>query len=587
MFLKVLCLTCLLSFSLFLSSQPVSNTKNYFRNPLGIPMDLSANFGELRSNHWHMGLDIRTGARENLPVYAAAEGYIAHIGIRSQSFGRFIIINHPNGLSTLYAHLNDFFPELEKYIVEQQYKKESWAIELEFTKNQFPVSKGSFIAYSGNTGGSMGPHLHFEIIETKTGKRLNPLLFDFPISDNLNPTISRLAVYDRSRSVYDQTPAFYSLSNVSNGYVLSRIPVLKTGLSIMSFAIQAYDKMSSRSSPNGIYSAKLFLDDVLQVYFKLDSIDYEETVYLNAQIDYKYKYNGGSYLQHVSKMPGDNGPVYKKVNGDGVITITDTLDHAIRIEVYDTYGNSSQLNFLVRYDESLAKEEVVSNNSNRLVPNKVNAIEKNGFDFFLSESALYDDVSPVYYSVPEASFNTFSDAHQIGDPSLPIHNDAMVRIKLNKQVPEQWQDKLFIVRKNSKGTSVQKAVWMEQWLSALFGGFGKFQIQADVVPPEINDLGRGDTINLSRSSRIIFNPSDNFKLKNFDVWLNGKWLLFTNDKTRNWIYKFDERCPYGVHELKARAEDEAGNVTEKTWWFRREAYAPPAPKKKAPLKKKN
>ncbi len=123
MFLKVLCLTFFISFSLFLPAQSVADQKDYFRNPLGIPMDLSANFGELRSNHWHMGLDIRTQQRVNLPVYAAAEGYIAHIGIRSQSFGRFIIISHPNGLSTLYAHLNDFFPELEKYVEEQAIQK--------------------------------------------------------------------------------------------------------------------------------------------------------------------------------------------------------------------------------------------------------------------------------------------------------------------------------------------------------------------------------------------------------------------------------------------------------------------------------
>ncbi len=588
MYLKVLCLTFLICYSLFVPAQSPSYPKNYFRNPLGIAMDLSANFGELRSNHWHMGLDIRTGAKENLPVYATAEGYIAHIGVRSQSFGRFIIINHPNGLSTLYAHLNDFFPELEKYVTEQQYMKKSWAIEIDFTKEQFPVTKGSFIAYSGNTGGSMGPHLHFEIIDTKTQKRLNPLLFNFPITDNLPPTLLKLVVYDRNKSVYDQTPEFHSLKFTNDGYIVPKEPLMRTGLSKMSFGLQAYDKMRSGSSPNGIYSAELFLDDVPQVRFVLDSIDYDETVYLNAQIDHKHKYNGGSYLQHLSKMPGDNGPVYKIINGDGVIRFTDTLVHNIRIEVKDAYGNTSQLKFSVQFNDSLASQFTYRSDNNRFIPNKVNSLDKPGFEFYLSESAIYDTITPVYYTIPEATPYTFSAAHQVGDPSIPLHRDAMIRIKLNKQVPEQWQDKLFIVRKNNKGTSVQKAVWMEQWLSALFGGFGKYQIQADVVPPGINELGKGDTINLSRVSRIIFSPTDNFGLKKFDVYLNGEWLLFTNDKSRNWIYKFDDRCPYGVHELRARAEDLAGNVTEKTWWFRREAYTPPPPKKKksSPVKKK-
>src|SRR6188508_3396704 len=121
---RLFLVTYLLCFSLYTHAQPLAYPKNYFRNPLGIPMSLAANFGELRPDHWHMGLDIRTDQKENQPVYAAAEGYIAHIGIRPQSFGRFIIINHPNGLSTLYAHLNDFFPALEEYVTAQQYKNE-------------------------------------------------------------------------------------------------------------------------------------------------------------------------------------------------------------------------------------------------------------------------------------------------------------------------------------------------------------------------------------------------------------------------------------------------------------------------------
>ena len=145
---KVLFLSSVIFISSFVQAQLPAYPKGYFRNPLGIPIDLSANFGELRPNHWHMGLDLRTNQQENLPVYAAAEGYISHIGIRAQSFGRFITITHPNGLSTLYAHLNDFYPELEEYVTGQQYSQESWAIELDFEKNKIPVSKSKRVAKS-------------------------------------------------------------------------------------------------------------------------------------------------------------------------------------------------------------------------------------------------------------------------------------------------------------------------------------------------------------------------------------------------------------------------------------------------------
>ena len=303
---------------LYLKAQSPTYPKEYFRNPMGIPIDLSANFGELRPSHWHMGLDIRTNQKENLLVYAAAQGYIAKIGIRPQSFGRFIVINHPNGLSTLYGHLNDFYPELEKYVTAQQYKQESWAVELEFTKDKFPVSKGQFIAYSGNTGGSQGPHLHFEIFDTKTTKRLNPLLFDFGIRDNVPPAIVKLAVYNRGRSVYEQSPLLIALKNSDSGYIIPKFPVMKTGFSKLSFAIQAYDRVSGSTNPNGIYAAKLFVDEQPQVAFVLDSLDYNETVYLNAHVDYKHRHNGGAWLQHLSKLPGDAGAAYKKFTERGL-----------------------------------------------------------------------------------------------------------------------------------------------------------------------------------------------------------------------------------------------------------------------------
>src|SRR5689334_21892294 len=203
--------------SILILAQP-NYPKGYFRWPLDLKPEIVANLGELRPNHWLMGLDIRSNQKVNQLVYAAADGYIAYIGIRPLSFGRFIIINHPNGLSTLYAHLNDFYPELEKYVTEQQYKKESWAIELSFTNKQFRVNKGQFIAFSGNTGGSQGPHLHFEIFNTKTEERLNPLLLGLPVEEYTAPSITRLALYDRGKSVYDQVPLLFPVKNTDSGY---------------------------------------------------------------------------------------------------------------------------------------------------------------------------------------------------------------------------------------------------------------------------------------------------------------------------------------------------------------------------------
>lgn len=560
-------------------------------------MKLQANFGEMRPDHWHMGLDIRTDQKENQPVFAAADGYIASIAVRPQSFGRFIIINHPNGLSTLYAHLNDFYPELEKYVTEQQYKKESWAIELEFTKDQFPVSKSQFIAFSGNTGGSQGPHLHFEIFDTKTEKRLNPLLLGFPVEDNVRPGIVRLAMYDRNRSVYGQSPLFFSLKNTDSGYIIPKIPIIKTGLSKISFAIQAYDKMNSKGSQDGIFSARLFFDDAPQVQFVMDSIDYDETVYINAQADYTYRQKGGAWLQHLSRMQGDHGLVYKEMNGNGIIELTDTNLHNVSIEVRDAYNNIAELNFMIQHDDSLAVSAMQDFSIPRFIPNLVNELKKPDFEMLLPATTLYDTVNALYYRSSSTSAYSVSAIHQVNDVSVPLHNDVMVRIKPNVTIPDSWNNKLIIQRSLGR-TNIKKAQWQEGWLTAKFGDFGIYQAFVDVLPPQINELGKparlpagqagptggGDTVDLSPATRIVFTPIDNFGIiKNFRAELDSQWIRFTNDKGRNWTYLFDERCPFGIHHLKVTVEDLVGNITTKEWWFKRYPYTPP---KKKPVKKK-
>ncbi len=593
--LKLLLLTCLIGFSLYSLAQLTSNPQDYFQNPLGIPMQLSANFGELRPNHWHMGLDIRTNAKENQPVYAAAAGYIAKVGIRAQSFGRFIIINHPNGLSTLYAHLNDFNTELEKYVTEQQYKQESWAVELDFTPNQFPLTKGAFIAYSGNTGGSKGPHLHFEIIDIKTDKRLNPMLFNFPIQDNTPPVLLRLAMYDRSRSVYEQSPVLFSIKNTDSGYIIPKLPLLKTGLSKVSFAMQMIDKMNGGGSDNGIYVAKLYVDDEPQLAFVLDSIDYDETNYMNAHIDYKHDYNGGVFLQHLSLLPGHFGAEYRKIKSDGVVNLTDTVIRNISIDVKDAYGNTSQLNFAIQHDDSITVNNFYSM-APKLSPAKENILKKSGFEVYMPKISIYDSVPMVYGNTSYTGYNAASDGYQFGNPMYPVHSLFTIRLKPNKTISKEAESKLVIAQSGGKRNFIKKATLQNGWITAEVGNFGIYQAYMDYSPPVINSLGSGDTVNLSSASRIVFTPSDNFGIKNFRVELYScpsdttgflcdsipkqfQWLRFTNDKSRNWIYKFDDRCPYGVHQLTATATDLVGNVTMKTWWFKRYPYTPP-PKKK-------
>ncbi|RYZ19658.1 MAG: M23 family metallopeptidase, partial [Sphingobacteriales bacterium] len=191
--------------------------RGYFRNPLDIPITLAGNFAECRPNHFHTGLDLKTNERENLNVYAAADGYVSRVSISHSGYGNAVYITHPNGYTTLYGHLNDFFPALQQYVVSQQYAKETWNIDLNMNAGQFPVKKGQLIALSGTTGGSTGPHVHFEIRDSKTEHVLNAALFGFAINDNIPPVAGSIAVY-REGSVYEQNAQLYPLKKGADGY---------------------------------------------------------------------------------------------------------------------------------------------------------------------------------------------------------------------------------------------------------------------------------------------------------------------------------------------------------------------------------
>lgn len=547
-------------------AQPGSYPRGYFRHPLNIKMEIVANFGELRTNHWHMGLDIRTQQRENLPVYASAEGYIAKVKIEPGGFGRAIYINHPNGYTTLYAHLNNFEPRLEQFVKEQQYKSESWAVELTIPRQLFPVRKGDFIAYSGNTGGSAGPHVHFEIRETATDKCLNALQFGFPLADNVPPGITRLALYDRTQSVYHQNIRFYSLKKVGNKYGLIKGNTIKTGSNRISFAISAFDRLSGTTNPNGIYAARTFVDGQLVSSFTLDRIDYNETRYMNAHIDYKMKMSGGPFVQHLSPMPGDTTTVYS--DGDGIIYLNDTVPHKVSVEVLDAYLNTSLIEFYVQHDKQLDKGS--SFTQKQFIPGQVNIFEGENFEVFTSEYAVYDTVNINHTVTQSYSSNPISPQHTFLSYLIPSHDMVTVRIRPSTLLTEETRDRVVIQCISGTRKIVQKAQWNSGWLWARFRNFGSYQAFVDTIAPSINSLGFGDTINLSKATRIVFTPTDNFNsIKTFRAELNSKWLMFTNDKGKTWIYRFDEHFPAGVHQLKVMVEDEAGNRTTRSWWVRR------------------
>ncbi len=566
-------LMLLVNFISFAQHFPTKNyPKGYFSWPVEAKKALVANFGELRPNHYHMGLDCRTDQVENRRVLASADGYIAKVKIEPVGFGRCIYINHPNGLTTLYAHLNDFNPALEKYITEQQYQLQSWKVFLDVPPGLFSVKKGQFIAYSGNTGGSQGPHVHFEIRDTKTDKVLNPLLFGFPVVDNIPPDILRLAVYDRNVSTYEQSPRFYSIKKVNGIYVT--IPSLLTiNTNKVSFAVTAYDRYTGSTNKNGIYQAVLYDNDQPVSGFQLDSIRYDETRYMNAHVDYKLRSGGGSWVQHLSRLPGYPPGVYKDISGDGVIDIADGAVHPIKIEVKDAEGNTSLLKFNLQASNIPPVKYVYDplgiNQQKEFLPGFINVFENSHISFYQPENALYDSIRFKYNETIPGQGNTIFQLH---NGNVPVQSLFPVKIKNSTTAnPGKMVMHRFWNDKNDYARAIRVSMGYEKdWYQASFRAFGNFQLVEDIIPPTIIPVGIREGMNAAKLNRIAFVIKDNTKeLQNFSAFLDGKWLRFTNDKGSAFIYKFDEHCPPGAHELKISVEDCVGNKAERTYHFTR------------------
>jgi hypothetical protein len=458
----------------------------HFQDPLDIPMKLAANFGELRPNHYHMGLDIRTQQKVNLPVHAAADGYVARVEIEPAGFGQAIYIRHPDGYTTVYGHLNAFFPALAVYVHQQQYLQQSWQVDLTIPPGLFPVKKGDFIAYSGNTGGSQGPHLHFEIRRTAGDINLNPLLFRLPITDHTVPTIQRLAWYDRNKGIYEQSPQMLPVSR-SKGPFIAPGPaafaevgwmiapaILIVPTNRISFAVSAFDTQSGSTNPNGIYSAQLYFDHSPVIGFEMNNISYDDTRNINAHIDYKTRETGGPFLQQLFFLSGYPAPsIYRSVGSspdaagisvsdpagkahsvDGVLRLDDGRIHDVLIVVTDANGNLSKLPFRVQYRPQSAETAAVADaaesaaanaigsyaaaaatpTGKKFYPGMVDGLETPNCAFYLGEKSLYDSVTigTTVSGYPGSGLSLpggISAVQSIGARWIPLLDPMLVRLQ--------------------------------------------------------------------------------------------------------------------------------------------------------------
>lgn len=548
--MKFLILAFLFSPFLFAQTQ---YPKDYFRPPLDVPMQLSGNFGELRPNHFHAGFDLKTNQKEGLNVYAIADGYVSRIKISTFGNGKCIYITHPNGYTSVYGHLQTTVGPIQDYVKKTHYKEKAYEIEMLLKPDELPVTKGQLIALSGNTGSSEGPHLHFEIRDTKTEFVINPIFFGFDqnIKDTKKPTLSSLYVYPLYNATVNQSkqPLLVNMTLQKDGtYLAAKV---KTNGKI-GFGINASDTDDVSFNKNGVFNVSTFLNGNQNYNYQFNTYSFDEMRYINAFIDYpRYKKTSQRGQKLFMKTPFALS-IIKTDSLRGIISAVPNLTSNYRIEVSDYFGNSNSITVPIEYDLEtplVPAEPVTSKYFVRY--NKDSNFEKDNMSVFFPAGTFYDDFN--------LNFDVKNNKIYIHDDTVPVHSNFTITIK-DTVYPESLKDKLYI----GKGTSYNGTTRKGDVFTAKAKILGTYGLVLDTIAPVIKIAKPVEGKWISDQKKIEFTISDSLSgIKSYNGYLNGSWVLFEyENKNRKITHIFDDQyLTEGENFLKIEVVDNVGNST--------------------------
>lgn len=533
--------------------------QNYFSVPLEIPILLSGSFGELRSNHFHAGLDIKTQGKEGLKVFAAAEGYISRIKVQQFGYGKAIYITHPNGFTTVYGHLSKFADKIEAHVKSVQYKKEDYETgNLYFNETEFPVQKGEIIALSGDTGGSGGPHLHFEIRNTITENVINPLFFGLKVEDTIAPTFQDLKVYalNSDSRINQQRKSFQiPLKSIEIGkYTADRI----TASGTIGFSVNVIDRFNNSNNKNGIFSLEMLVNGNRVYYHDVEEFSFAESKFLNLLIDYEYYKKYKQKYQKTYKETGSTLSTFKNLINNGKINIEEGLNYTVEIIAKDYEGNTSSIKIPV----AGAKSNTIFTEQEDTTAYKI--VAKN-FNKFNLENVTIAFPKKTFYEDVYLDFKVDQGIAKIHTPTIPLDKSYTLTFNVSNYSEAEKQ---FLYIANMEYPRYPRYQYTRKKDSTFYTTtktLGTYKLMTDKQKPTIQLLYFKDQQWLSNSKTLKVKIADvGSDIKNYRATIDNEWILMEFNHKKNILtYNFSDKKLVGSkHIFKIVVSDNVGNTNE-------------------------
>lgn len=539
-----------------LSAQAQHVQESKFCSPFDFPILLSANFGELRPNHFHNGLDIKTQGVTGKPIHCIADGYVSRVAVLHGGYGQAIYVTHPNGLTSVYGHVISFAKNIQACVRQYQYAHETFVCDLKFQPGQFPVKKGDIIALSGNEGASAGPHLHLELRRTETGEYIDPMpYFKHLLKDSKAPVGNLIGIYPIQGKGVVNGASHKKLLAIGN----LKQPVHAWGE--IYTGISAKDYMDGTSNFYGVHSVTLYVDSVQVFNSTTDKVLPDENRMINGFTDYEELTRTRRLIMRSYKLPGNRLRLLHTNESRGAVTIDEERDYHFRYVLEDNFGNRRTYQFIVKGKRQDIPEYKPEANE-MLYWNRTNVIQKPGMELVVPRYHVYEDVplrTDMRGDSSRIAFDYILDAGR-----TPIHSYCDLSIGL-RHMPVADTTKYYIVQKAGKWRSSMGGKYANGWIKTRVRSLGTFSVDVDTIAPQITPIGQGGW-RTSRNIRFRIKDMES-GIGSYKVYIDGKFVLF-GLKKGILVIQNPEKVKKGVsHKLEVTVTDQCGNMTRKEYKF--------------------